>query len=183
MSRIGRQLIPIPAGVTIAVSAGLVTVRGPKGELSQLLHSLVAVEVAKQHIAVKRSDDSRVSRAVHGLTRSLLANMVTGVTDGWKKELEMSGVGYRASLEGQTLFLAVGFSHPIKMSPPEGIVFTIHEGKIVVSGIDKAVVGQVAANIRKLKPPEPYKGKGIRYVGERVRRKAGKVGKVGEGSK
>lgn len=179
MSRIGKQPILLPHGVTTNLSAGTITVQGPKGTLVQAVPSQLAVTVADGTIVLSRSGEDRVSKSLHGLMRTLIANMVTGVTQGWKKELEMRGVGYRANLSGESLVLSVGYSHPVTVAAPEGIQFTVRDTTIVVEGIDKATVGQIAATIRKVKPPEPYKGKGIRYVGERVRRKAGKTGKVG----
>lgn len=179
MSRIGKQPIVVPSDVTIEVVGDLLTVRGPLGVLLQSIHTAVELVVADHEVIVQRKKEDRTSRAIHGLTRTLIANMVAGVTKGWQKELEMSGVGYRSSMQGADLLLAVGYSHPVTVPAPSGIAFRVSDGKIVVTGIDKALVGQVAANIRAVKPPEPYKGKGIRYVGEKVRRKAGKVGKVG----
>lgn len=178
MSRIGKQPILLPHGVIASLSAGTITVQGPKGALVQAVPSKLAVTVADGAIVLSRSGEDRVSKSLHGLIRTLIANMVTGVTQGWKKELEMRGVGYRASLSGENLVLSVGYSHPVTVAAPDGIQFTVRDNTIVVEGIDRATVGQMAATIRKIKPPEPYKGKGIRYVGERVRRKAGKAGKV-----
>ncbi len=183
MSRVGRQPITVPEEVTVALEGDTVTVRGPKGVLSQPIHRTVVVHTENGVIRVERKEENRVSKAIHGLTRTLIANMVHGVIHGWQKELEMSGVGYRASMQGTDLHMTVGYSHPVTVKAPAGIALSIRDGKIVITGIDKALVGQVAANIRAVKPPEPYKGKGIRYVGERVRRKAGKVGKVSEQGK
>lgn len=179
MSRIGKQPIPLPQGVTANLSAGTITIQGSKGTLTQSVSPKLSVTVTDGTITLSRKTEDRVSKSLHGLMRTLIANMVTGVTQGWKKELEMSGVGYRAALSETSLVLNVGYSHPVTVAAPEGIQFTVRDNTIVVEGIDKATVGQIAATIRKIKPPEPYKGKGIRYVGERVRRKAGKVGKVG----
>lgn len=182
MSRIGKLPIAINSGVKIDVASNnLVKVSGPKGELSLHVDPDIAVEVEADQILVKRPTDQKRHRSMHGLYRSLIQNMVTGVSDGYKKELEVIGVGYRAEVKNGVLELALGFSHPIYFLPPEGITITADPGrrgqnpKITVEGIDKQMVGQVAAKIRSLRPPEPYKGKGVRYVGEYVRRKAGKT--------
>ncbi|WBL36636.1 50S ribosomal protein L6 [Tepidiforma flava] len=181
MSRIGRQPIPVPPNVTITIDEhNNVVVKGPKGELSRQFPPRVSFERQDGVITVRRASDDGEDRALHGLSRTLLANMVTGVTSGFTKVLEVQGVGYRAQLQGSNLQLALGFSHPVIVNPPEGIKFSVEGPRITVEGIDKERVGQVAANIRKIRPPEPYKGKGIRYLGERVRRKAGKSGKVGK---
>lgn len=180
MSRIGRMPIALPKGVEIKVEPGnLVTVKGPKGTLTRALHPDMQIEVAEGRVVVHRPSDARHHRALHGLTRALLANMVTGVSQGFRKELEIVGVGYRAELQGQKLVLSLGFSHPVEVEPPEGIAFEVDRSgrKFSVLGIDKELVGEVAAKIRAKRPPEPYKGKGIRYVGEYVRMKAGKGGK------
>ena len=171
--------IAIPSGVKVEINDTRVGVKGPKGELSRRVDSEMRLEVADNKLIVSRPSDEQRHRAMHGLTRSLLANMVTGVSDGFSKTLEMQGVGYRAQMQGKDLQLAIGFSHPVLVPPPPGIEFAV-EGttRIVVRGIDKEAVGQTAANIRKIRPPEPYKGKGIRYLGEYVRRKAGKAGKA-----
>ncbi|HHC09004.1 MAG TPA: 50S ribosomal protein L6 [Actinobacteria bacterium] len=177
MSRIGNSPIPLPAGVEVTVSGTTVTVKGPKGTLTQEIDPRIGVEVDDGVVRVHRSDDERQSRALHGLYRALIANLVTGVAEGYRKELQMVGVGYRAALKGKTLELQVGFSHPVTIEAPDGIEFEVPEPtRIVVGGIDKQKVGQVAADIRRVRPPEPYKGKGIRYLGEEVRRKAGKAG-------
>jgi large subunit ribosomal protein L6 len=177
MSRIGNAPIEIPSGVETSVDGSTVTVKGPKGTLTRVVSPRVSVSVDDGVITVARGDEERESRAMHGLTRSLIANMVTGVSAGYSKELKAVGVGYRAALKGTTLELQVGFSHPVTIEAPEGITFEVPEPtKIIVSGIDKQLVGQVAANVRAVRPPEPYKGKGIRYVDEHVRRKAGKAG-------
>ncbi len=179
MSRVGENPIVVPQGVTVDASGTHVKVNGPKGELEMEINKLVKVEVEEGKIIVKRKRENKQSKSVHGLTRALINNMVVGVTTGWIKNLEMVGVGYRAQGGGDTMTLNVGFSHPVSVSAPEGITFTVAENtKLSVSGIDKTLVGQVAANIRKVKPPEVYKGKGIRYVGEYVRKKAGKAGKA-----
>lgn len=180
MSRIGRMPIPIPQGVQVHIEGSQVTVRGPKGELSRTFSPDMQISLHDGKLVVTRPTDNRQHRALHGLTRALLANMVTGVTEGYRKELEIQGVGYRAEMRGRNLVLYVGFSHPVEIVPPPGVTFDIdsHTKVITVAGIDKELVGEVAARIRRVRPPEPYKGKGIRYVGERVRQKAGKAGKV-----
>ena len=181
MSRIGRQPVTVPANVTITVGDdNFVSVKGPRGELSRQFPATIALNRDEGVINLTRPNDDGPQRSLHGLSRSLLSNMVVGVTDGFTKVLEVQGVGYRAQMQGSNLQLALGFSHPVIVSPPEGITFAVEGPRVNVSGIDKEKVGQVAANIRKLRPPEPYKGKGIRYSGERVRRKAGKAGKVGK---
>ncbi len=178
MSRIGKMPVDMPSGVDIKVDGTHVTVKGSKGELSRQFHDRVSFSIEDGVITVVREDDTRESRALHGLSRALLANMVQGVSEGFSKVLEIQGVGYRASLKGSDIELLVGFSHPVDVKAPKGITFEVPEPtRIVVSGIDKEQVGQVAADIRKVRPPEPYKGKGIRYAGEYVRRKAGKAGK------
>ncbi|MHB8680775.1 MAG: 50S ribosomal protein L6 [Acidimicrobiales bacterium] len=179
MSRIGRSPIAIPSGVTVEVRDRTVTVNGPQGSLSRELPGAISVRQEDSTLLVERPDDERQNRALHGLTRSLLANMVTGVTAGFTKELEIVGVGYRAQARGaDALELALGFSHPVVVGAPEGVTFEVPvPTRIVVKGIDKEKVGQVAADIRKIRKPEPYKGKGVRYAGERVQRKAGKAAK------
>jgi large subunit ribosomal protein L6 len=178
MSRIGRLPITIPAGVDITVDGSLVTVKGPKGELALTVASPIEVKKEDGQILVTRPDDERASRSLHGLTRTLIANQIIGVTDGYKKGLEIVGTGYRVAAKGDSVEFALGFSHSITVAPPAGISFTVEGNtKLTVSGIDKQAVGEVAANIRKLRKPEPYKGKGVRYAGEVVRRKAGKSGK------
>ncbi|HZJ47864.1 MAG TPA: 50S ribosomal protein L6 [Acidimicrobiia bacterium] len=177
MSRIGKEPIEMPSGVEMSVDGDVVTVKGPKGTLSQTIDPRISVSVEDGVITVARENDERDARALHGLFRALIANMVVGVSAGYVKELQAVGVGYRAALKGSALELQVGFSHPVTIEAPQGITFEVPEQtKIVVAGIDKQLVGQVAANIRRVRPPEPYKGKGIRYVGEQVRRKAGKAG-------
>ncbi|WP_062076917.1 50S ribosomal protein L6 [Demequina globuliformis] len=178
MSRIGKYPVPVPGGVDVTIDGALVTVKGPKGTLTHTVAAPITVEQGEEGIAVNRPDDERVSKSLHGLTRTLIANMVEGVTNGYEKKLEIVGTGYRVALKGSELEFALGFSHPVVIAPPEGISFAV-EGptKFSVSGIDKQQVGEVAANIRKVRPPEPYKGKGVRYAGEHVRRKAGKTGK------
>lgn len=180
MSRIGKKPIAVPAGVQVEIAADEIVVKGPRGSLRQKLLPGVNVAIQGDAIHVERQSDAKPHRQVHGLMRTLIANMVVGVSTGYRKQLQIVGVGYRVDLDGRDLVLHVGYSHPIRVTPPEGISFAV-EGRndqIVVTGIDKVVVGQVAANIRALRKPEPYKGKGIRYQGEVVRRKAGKTGKV-----
>jgi large subunit ribosomal protein L6 len=175
MSRIGKQPIPLPSGVTVAVEPELVRVNGPKGELSERIPRDIEVKLQDDTLLVTRPTDRGEHRALHGLTRSLVANMVQGVTEGYEKVLEIQGVGYRAQLRGKALELALGYSHPVPVAAPEGIEFDVPSPtRIVVRGISKQLVGEVAANIRKQRPPEPYKGKGIRYEGEYVPRKVGK---------
>jgi large subunit ribosomal protein L6 len=175
MSRIGRKPIELPAGVSVAISPGRVQVNGPHGELSQVVPVRMQIEKQENEILVTRPTDRGEDRALHGLTRTLIANMVEGVTNGFEKHLEIQGVGYRAQLKGTDLELAVGFSHPVLIKPRKGIEFDVPvPTQIVVKGIDKQAVGQTAAEIRKVRPPEPYKGKGIRYRDEHVRRKVGK---------
>jgi large subunit ribosomal protein L6 len=175
MSRIGRQPIPVPAGVTIAIAPELVTVNGPKGELSERVNRDIGVEQVGEEVVVTRPTDRGEHRALHGLTRTLVANMVKGVTDGFEKRLEIQGVGYRAALRGRDLELALGYSHPVSVKAPDGIEFEVPlPTRIVVRGASKQQVGEVAAFIRKQRKPEPYKGKGIRYEGEYVARKVGK---------
>jgi large subunit ribosomal protein L6 len=175
MSRIGRKPIAVPDAVTIEVAPGRVAVKGPKGELAQALSADMKVEQSDGVLTVARPTDRGEHRALHGLTRSLIANMVEGVTDGFEKRLEIQGVGYRAQLQGKNLELALGYSHPVSIEAPAGIEFEVPQPtEIIIRGIDKQLVGQVAADIRKRRPPEPYKGKGIRYRGEHVARKVGK---------
>jgi large subunit ribosomal protein L6 len=175
MSRIGRKPIELPAGVQVALSPGRVQVNGPLGELDQLVPARMRIEKSDSEIVVSRPTERGEDRALHGLTRSLIANMVEGVTKGFEKHLEIQGVGYRAQLKGSDLELAVGFSHPVVVKPRDGITFDVPTPtEIVVKGIDKQLVGQTAAEVRKVRPPEPYKGKGIRYRDEQVRRKVGK---------
>ena len=175
MSRIGRKPIPVPDGVTVSVAPGRVTVNGPKGELKQDVSTRMEIVDEDGTLTVKRATDRGPDRALHGLTRSLIANMVVGVTDGYVKELEIQGVGYRAKLQGKSLELTVGFSHPVSIPAPDGIEFEVPQPtQVIVRGIDKQLVGEIASRIRRVRPPEPYKGKGIRYAGEHVRRKVGK---------
>jgi large subunit ribosomal protein L6 len=175
MSRIGRRPIDVPSGVTVALSPGHVQVKGPLGELAQDVPARMQIAQSEAEITVTRPTERGEDRALHGLTRTLIANMVEGVTKGYEKQLEIQGVGYRAQLKGSDLELAVGYSHPVVIKPRPGISFDVPAPtQVIVKGIDKQMVGQTAAEVRKVRPPEPYKGKGIRYVGEQVRRKVGK---------
>jgi len=176
MSRIGKKIITIPEKVEVSINGKHVSVKGPKGTLSHVLHEIVTIEKTAEGLEVKRPDDQKFSRAIHGTSRALIANMVEGVSKGFQKTLEITGVGYRAEQKGKDLNLVLGFSHPVEYKAPEGITLTASDDKlkIVISGIDKQKVGQVAAEIRKYREPEPYKGKGIRYSGERILRKQGK---------
>jgi large subunit ribosomal protein L6 len=180
MSRIGKKPIVLPKGVTVDIKANTVKVKGPKGELSRTLSAGVSVTLENGELVVARESDMRQIRALHGTTRALLNNMVTGVSTGFTKTLQVEGVGYRAELKGKQLVMALGFSHPITVEPPAGIAFGVDEKtrSITINGADRELVGQVAADIRAWRPPEPYKGKGLRYLGERVKRKAGKAGKA-----
>ncbi len=183
MSRIGNEPVIVPQGVEVKIDGQKVSVIGPKGNLSMEIHKLIKLEQVDGKLIVKRKNETKDSKSLHGLSRSLLNNMVLGVSEGFTRDLAMVGVGYRASGGGDSMTLSVGFSHPVVVSAPEGISFTVSDNtKISVSGIDKILVGQTAANIRKIKPPEVYKGKGIRFVGEYIRRKPGKAGK-GAGAK
>lgn len=185
MSRIGLKPIPIPARVQVELQGNTVTVKGPKGELSQTFNPNMEIVVVDKQLQVRRPSDERADRALHGLTRSLLANMVTGVSEGFSVNLEIGGTGYRAELQGKNLVLYLGYSHSIEMQPPAGITFEVPKGgtTVAVRGTDKQLVGEIAARIRRQRPPEPYKGKGVRYADEVVRRKAGKAGKIGKGKK
>lgn len=180
MSRIGRMPITVPSGVDVTIAGEHITVKGPRGELSRDLPSVMRVYKDEGALRVERPDDEKISRALHGLTRTLVSNMVIGVTDGYRKGLEITGVGYRAQLVGQKLQLNLGYSHPVEIEPPSGITFEVETPtRLAVSGIDKELVGHVAARVRATRKPEPYKGKGVRYAGEVIRRKAGKAGKIG----
>ena len=177
MSRVGKAPITLPSGVNVAIDGNNVTVKGPKGQLDREFHERVSISQEDGVLTVGRVDDERLSRAMHGLSRALLANMVIGVSDGYLKELSIVGVGYRAALKGSTIDLQLGFSHPVSVDAPAGITFEVPEPtRIIITGINKEAVGQIAAEIRGIRPPEPYKGKGIRYKDEQVRRKAGKAG-------
>ncbi len=179
MSRIGNATITVPKDATLATQGNTVVVKGPKGELRLTIPQGVEVSVNADVITVSRKHNDKPTRALHGALRATISNMVAGVTRGWTKTLELSGVGYRANVSGENLVLSVGFSHPVTIVPPPGIAFTATEGKITITGIDKQQVGQMAADIRAVKKPEPYKGKGIKYEGERIRKKAGKAKAVG----
>ena len=181
MSRIGKVPVTVPSGVKVEVAAGnVITVTGPKGKLSHVFPESLTFEQENGVVTVTRPDDAQSNRALHGLSRTLLANMVTGVKDGFTKSMELQGVGYRVAKVGENLVFQVGYSHPVLVNPPAGITFAVESNtRLSITGIDKQIVGQVAANIRSIRKPEPYKGKGIRYAGEVVRMKAGKAGKVG----
>lgn len=180
MSRIGRLPVPIPAGVNVTVDKNHMVVKGPKGQLARDLPNTMQIKVEGQEIVITRPSDNRIDRSVHGMTRALVANMVTGVHSGFSQRMEIEGVGWRAEAQGANLVLMVGFSHPVEFAPAAGITFEVEKGgrAFTVSGIDNEIVGETVARIRRIRPPEPYKGKGIRYSGEKVRRKAGKAGKV-----
>ncbi|HTU83845.1 MAG TPA: 50S ribosomal protein L6 [Candidatus Acidoferrales bacterium] len=182
MSRIGKMPVNVPSGVNVTLDGGVVRVKGPKGELHQsILAQAVDVKLEDGKVVVERRGDAKTQRSAHGLTRTLIANMIEGVSKGFRKSLEIQGVGFRASKAGERLNLTLGFSHPVVFDPPAGIAITVEgQNRIHVEGIDKQAVGQVAAEIRGLRPPEPYKGKGIRYAGEMVRKKLGKAGKAGK---
>ena len=178
MSRIGKRPIPVPAKVSIAIDGQDIQVKGPRGELSRTLPSGVVVVQDGDTVLVNRKDDSRIARERHGLCRTLVANMVEGVSNGYQKRLEIQGIGYRAQVQGRTLNLSLGYSHPVVFEPPAGIEFVVENNtNVIISGIDKELVGDIAASLRASRPPEPDKGKGVRYAGEQVRRKAGKSGK------
>ncbi|GIF06211.1 50S ribosomal protein L6 [Actinoplanes siamensis] len=178
MSRIGRKSIPVPAGVDVTITGQTVKVKGPKGELSHTVAEPITVAQEGGELVVNRPNDERKAKELHGLSRTLVANMIVGVTEGYKKTLEINGTGYRVTAKGKDLEFALGFSHPVNIVPPAGITFTVEKPtQFTVAGIDKQLVGEVAANIRKIRPPEPYKGKGVKYQGEVIRRKAGKAGK------
>lgn len=181
MSRIGKRPITIPAKVQVTIDGTKVVVKGPKGELSRNLPTAVTVSQEGETLQVNRRDDSRTARQLHGLSRTLVANMVEGVSQGFQRRLEIQGVGYRAQVQGSNLVLNMGYSHQVQITPPDGIQFAVENNtNVIVSGYDKEIVGNTAAKIRAVRPPEPYKGKGIRYAGEVVRRKAGKTGKGGK---
>ncbi len=176
MSRVGKYPIPVPAGVTAEIRGSVIAVKGPKGELTRTLHPDMIIEIGEGTVTVKRPSDAKLHKSLHGLTRTLVANMVTGVSQGYEKKLEIEGVEYRAELRGTALSLSLGFASPKRYEPRAGITITVPDPKkITISGIDKEKVGQTAAEIRSMRPPEPYKGKGIRYAGEQIKRKAGKA--------
>ncbi|MEV4274705.1 50S ribosomal protein L6 [Actinoplanes xinjiangensis] len=178
MSRIGRKSIPVPAGVDVNITGQTVKVKGPKGELSHTVAEPITVSQDGGELVVNRPNDERKAKELHGLSRTLVANMIVGVTEGYKKVLEINGTGYRVTAKGKDLEFALGFSHPVVVVPPAGITFSVEKPtQFTVTGIDKQLVGEVSANIRKIRPPEPYKGKGVKYQGEVIRRKAGKAGK------
>jgi large subunit ribosomal protein L6 len=180
MSRIGRLPVAVPAGVDVSIDGRSVTIKGPKGTLSRDLHPEIAVAQEGDQIVVTRPSEAKIHKQLHGLTRTLVNNMVVGVTTGYRKPLEITGVGYRAALSGRKLTLNLGYSHPIEIDPPDGISFEVENPtKLAVVGIDKELVGEIAARVRATRKPEPYKGKGVRYAGEVIRRKAGKAGKIG----
>jgi large subunit ribosomal protein L6 len=180
MSRIGRLPIQVPSGVDVSIDGRQVTVKGPKGELSRELHPDMAIRREDSTLVVERPSEQKVHKQLHGLTRTLVANMVEGVTTGYRKGLEITGVGYRAQKVGEKLQLSLGYSHPVEIAPPKGITFELENPtRLAVVGIDKQLVGEIAAKVRATRKPEPYKGKGVRYAGEQVRRKAGKAGKIG----
>ena len=176
MSRIGHVPVEIPKKVEIKMDGNVIKVKGPKGELKEEIDPRMDVNIEKEQITIKRPTDSKTDKSIHGLTRSLLTNMIQGVVEGYKKELELSGVGYRANKKGNNLELQVGYSHDVVVEPKGDISFEVEDGKIIVEGIDKQLVGQMAANIREIRKPEPYNAKGIKYVGEHIRRKEGKTG-------
>jgi large subunit ribosomal protein L6 len=176
MSRIGRKVIPLPKGVAITVGKSEVAVKGPKGELKRALPTGVSIKVTGSDAHVERADDSRENRAKHGMIRAILSNMVTGVATGWERQLEINGVGYRAEVAGQKINMALGFSHPVVFDLPKGIAAKVDKNIIILNGIDRELLGATAAKIREIRPPEPYKGKGIKYVEEVIRRKVGKTG-------
>lgn len=181
MSRIGRMPIAVPAGVDVQINGSTVTVKGPKGSLTGTFNDNMSIAAQDGHVTVSRPDDSNSNKSLHGLTRTLIANMIEGVTNGFKKELQINGIGYRAEVKGTELILTVGYSHKVNMKAPEGITIEVPEPtKIIISGPDKQKVGQFASEVRDVRPPEPYKGKGIKYIDEHIRRKEGKAGKGGK---
>ena len=179
MSRIGRKVLPLPKGVTLSQKPGLISVKGPKGELSKPLPDGISVKTEADKLQVLRADDSRQNRAKHGLIRAHLANMVKGVTEGWNRELEINGVGYRAEVAGDTINMALGYSHPIAFKLPKGVAAKVEKNRVTLS--DRDLVGQIAAKLRELRPPEPYKGKGVKYAEEVIKKKVGKAGATGSG--
>jgi large subunit ribosomal protein L6 len=183
MSRIGRKPLPMPKGVTLAQKAGSFSVKGPKGELSKHMPDGITIKAEGDNLLVLRADDSRQNRSKHGLVRAHLANMVKGVTEGWTRELEINGVGYRAEVAGDTLTMALGYSHPVVFKLPKGITAKVEKNRVALSGADRDMLGQTAAKVRELRPPEPYKGKGVKYVEETIKKKVGKAGATGSGAK
>ena len=181
MSRIGKRPLPLPKGVTLSQKPGTFSVKGPKGELSKLLPTGVSVKTEADKILVLRADDSRENRAKHGLVRAHLANMVKGVTDGWTRELEINGVGYRAEVAGDTMTMALGYSHPVVFKLPKGVAAKVDKNRLTLTSADRDLLGQTAAKVRELRAPEPYKGKGVKYVEEVIKRKVGKAGATGGG--
>ena len=181
MSRIGRKVIPVPKGVTLAQKDGSVSVKGPKGELTKAVPTGVSIKAEADKITVLRVDDERQNRSRHGLMRAHLANMVKGVTDGWTRELEINGVGYRAEVAGDTINMALGYSHPVVFKLPKGVTAKVEKNKVTLASADRDLVGQIAAKLRELRPPEPYKGKGVKYVEEVIKKKVGKAGATGSG--
>jgi len=181
MSRIGRKVIPLPKGVTLAQKDGSVSVKGPKGELTKAVPTGVTIKAEADKITVLRVDDERQNRSRHGLMRAHLANMVKGVTDGWTRELEINGVGYRAEVAGDTINMALGYSHPVVFKLPKGVTAKVEKNKVTLASADRDMVGQIAAKLRELRPPEPYKGKGVKYAEEIIKKKVGKAGATGSG--
>ena len=181
MSRIGRKVLPLPKGVTLSQKPGSISVKGPKGELSKPLPDGISIKAEADKLQVLRADDSRQNRAKHGLVRAHLANMVKGVTEGWNRELEINGVGYRAEVAGDTINMALGYSHPIAFKLPKGVTAKVDKNRVTLSSADRDLVGQTAAKVRELRPPEPYKGKGVKYVEEVIKRKVGKAGATSGG--
>jgi len=181
MSRIGRKVLPLPKGVTLAQKEGSVSVKGPKGELTKAVPTGVTIKAEADKITVLRVDDERQNRARHGLMRAHLANMVKGVTDGWTRELEINGVGYRAEVKGETIIFALGYSHPVEFKLPKGVTAKVDKNKVTLASADRDLVGQIAAKLRELRPPEPYKGKGVKYAEEVIKKKVGKAGATGSG--
>jgi large subunit ribosomal protein L6 len=181
MSRIGRKVLPLPKGVTLSQKPGAFSVKGPKGELSKAMPAGISIKAEGDKLHVLRVDDSRENRAKHGLIRAHLANMVKGVTDGWNRELEINGVGYRAEVAGDTINMALGYSHPVAFKLPKGVTAKVDKNRVTLTSADRDLVGQTAAKVRELRPPEPYKGKGVKYVEEVIKRKVGKAGATGGG--
>ena len=181
MSRIGRKILPLPKGVTLAQKPGLISVKGPKGELTKAVPTGITIKTEADKVTVLRVDDERQNRARHGLMRAHLANMVKGVTDGWTRELEINGVGYRAEVAGDTMTMALGYSHPVVFKLPKGVAAKVDKNKVTLTSADRDLVGQTAAKVRELRPPEPYKGKGVKYAEEVIKKKVGKAGATGSG--